>query len=142
MEHPRRGIDEAELRGLALDALGSEGDDGAGLTDVERLLIDLAVTAVTTSLDVAALRHAIAAALDGGSQIILFVLVRSLILSLFPAADRVPQSFAVFGASGNAVAFPTWCAPLVHPETSADPGRRWGNSATLSVDRCKAVPSP
>ncbi len=32
------------------------------------------------------------AALDGGSQVILFIL-----------------SFAVFGASGNAVAFPNWC---------------------------------
>lgn len=46
------------------------------------------------------------AALDGGSQVILFVL-----------------SFAVFGASGSAVAFPTW----------------WGNPATLSVDRCKST---
>ncbi|KAH9946487.1 OPT oligopeptide transporter protein-domain-containing protein [Amylocystis lapponica] len=43
------------------------------------------------------------AALDGGSQVILFIL-----------------SFAVFGASGNAVAFPNW----------------WGNPANLSVDRC------
>ncbi|KAI9058031.1 OPT oligopeptide transporter [Trametes sanguinea] len=43
------------------------------------------------------------AALDGGSQVILFIL-----------------SFAVFGASGDAIAFPNW----------------WGNPATLSVDRC------
>ncbi|PIL27341.1 transporter [Ganoderma sinense ZZ0214-1] len=43
------------------------------------------------------------AALDGGSQVILFIL-----------------SFAVFGASGNAVEFPNW----------------WGNPANLSVDRC------
>ncbi|KAF8524054.1 OPT oligopeptide transporter [Hysterangium stoloniferum] len=46
------------------------------------------------------------AALDGGSQVILFIL-----------------SFAVFGASGNDVPFPSW----------------WGNSGTLSVDRCKAT---
>ncbi|KAI0051926.1 OPT superfamily oligopeptide transporter [Auriscalpium vulgare] len=46
------------------------------------------------------------AALDGGSQVIIFIL-----------------SFAVFGASGNAVAFPNW----------------WGNPATLSVDRCAAT---
>ncbi|PPQ96839.1 hypothetical protein CVT26_006008 [Gymnopilus dilepis] len=50
--------------------------------------------------------YLMSAALDGGSQVILFVL-----------------SFAVFGASGNAVAFPTW----------------WGNPATLSVDRCKST---
>jgi len=50
--------------------------------------------------------YLLSAALDGGSQVILFIL-----------------SFAVFGASGNAVAFPNW----------------WGNSATLSVDRCKAT---
>ncbi|KAF8962606.1 OPT oligopeptide transporter [Flammula alnicola] len=50
--------------------------------------------------------YLLSAALDGGSQVILFVL-----------------SFAVFGASGSAVAFPTW----------------WGNPATLSVDRCKAT---
>ncbi|KAF9567140.1 OPT oligopeptide transporter [Agrocybe pediades] len=50
--------------------------------------------------------YLLSAALDGGSQVILFIL-----------------SFAVFGASGNAVAFPSW----------------WGNSATLSVDRCKAT---
>ncbi|KAI0945261.1 hypothetical protein AcW1_001521 [Taiwanofungus camphoratus] len=43
------------------------------------------------------------AALDGGSQVILFIL-----------------SFAVFGASGNAIAFPYW----------------WGNPENLSVDRC------
>ncbi|KAI0746554.1 OPT oligopeptide transporter [Daedaleopsis nitida] len=43
------------------------------------------------------------AALDGGSQVILFIL-----------------SFAVFGASGNEVSFPTW----------------WGNPATLGADRC------
>ena len=46
------------------------------------------------------------AALDGGSQVILFIL-----------------SFAVFGASGNAVPFPFWA----------------GNPATLSVDRCKST---
>ncbi|ETW80571.1 oligopeptide transporter [Heterobasidion irregulare TC 32-1] len=46
------------------------------------------------------------AALDGGSQIIMFIL-----------------SFAVFGASGNAVDFPNW----------------WGNPANLSVDRCAAT---
>ncbi|KZT33595.1 OPT superfamily oligopeptide transporter [Sistotremastrum suecicum HHB10207 ss-3] len=46
------------------------------------------------------------AALDGGSQVILFIL-----------------SFAVFGASGKAVDFPNW----------------WGNSATLSVDRCAST---
>jgi hypothetical protein len=52
--------------------------------------------------------YLLSAALDGGSQVILFIL-----------------SFAVFGASGNAVDFPTW----------------WGNpdTTTLSVDRCKAV---
>ncbi|OCH87078.1 OPT oligopeptide transporter [Obba rivulosa] len=48
------------------------------------------------------------AALDGGSQIILFIL-----------------SFAVFGASGNAVNFPNW----------------WGNPANLSVDRCALTDS-
>ncbi|TFK90092.1 OPT oligopeptide transporter [Polyporus arcularius HHB13444] len=47
--------------------------------------------------------YLLSAALDGGSQIILFIL-----------------SFAVFGASGNAVDFPNW----------------WGNPANLSVDRC------
>ncbi|CDO73896.1 hypothetical protein BN946_scf185016.g53 [Trametes cinnabarina] len=46
------------------------------------------------------------AALDGGSQVILFIL-----------------SFAVFGASGNAVDFPNW----------------WGNPANLSVDRCAST---
>ncbi|KAI0819456.1 OPT oligopeptide transporter [Trametes gibbosa] len=46
------------------------------------------------------------AALDGGSQVILFIL-----------------SFAVFGASGNAVAFPNW----------------WGNPGNLSVDRCAST---
>ncbi|THH21358.1 hypothetical protein EW146_g177 [Bondarzewia mesenterica] len=46
------------------------------------------------------------AALDGGSQVIMFIL-----------------SFAVFGASGNAVNFPNW----------------WGNPANLSVDRCAAT---
>ncbi|CAA7267213.1 unnamed protein product [Cyclocybe aegerita] len=46
--------------------------------------------------------YLLSAALDGGSQVILFIL-----------------SFAVFGASGNEVPFPSW----------------WGNSATLSVDR-------
>ncbi|EKM51095.1 uncharacterized protein PHACADRAFT_263059 [Phanerochaete carnosa HHB-10118-sp] len=46
------------------------------------------------------------AALDGGSQVIQFIL-----------------SFAVFGASGQAVDFPTW----------------WGNPANLSVDRCAAT---
>ncbi|TFK37910.1 OPT oligopeptide transporter protein-domain-containing protein [Crucibulum laeve] len=50
--------------------------------------------------------YLLSAALDGGSQIILFIL-----------------SFAVFGASGNEVPFPNW----------------WGNSATLSVDRCKST---
>ncbi|KAF8156006.1 OPT oligopeptide transporter [Crassisporium funariophilum] len=50
--------------------------------------------------------YLLSAALDGGSQVILFIL-----------------SFAVFGASGNSIPFPTW----------------WGNSATLSVDRCKSV---
>ncbi|KDR80229.1 hypothetical protein GALMADRAFT_1186070 [Galerina marginata CBS 339.88] len=50
--------------------------------------------------------YLMSAALDGGSQVILFLL-----------------SFAVFGASGNSVAFPTW----------------WGNPATLSVDRCKST---
>ncbi|KAJ7784362.1 OPT oligopeptide transporter protein-domain-containing protein [Mycena metata] len=46
--------------------------------------------------------YILSAALDGGSQVILFIL-----------------SFAVFGASGNSVAFPYWC--------------------TLSVDRCMAT---
>ncbi|KZV85364.1 OPT superfamily oligopeptide transporter [Exidia glandulosa HHB12029] len=47
------------------------------------------------------------AALDGGSQVILFIL-----------------SFAVFGASGNEVPFPTW----------------WGNPGEgLSADRCKST---
>ncbi|KAJ7245016.1 OPT oligopeptide transporter protein-domain-containing protein [Mycena haematopus] len=50
--------------------------------------------------------YILSAALDGGSQVILFIL-----------------SFAVFGASGNAVPFPSW----------------WGNPAELSVDRCKAT---
>ncbi|PPQ78625.1 hypothetical protein CVT25_010589 [Psilocybe cyanescens] len=50
--------------------------------------------------------YLLSAALDGGSQVILFVL-----------------SFAVFGASGNAIPFPTW----------------WGNSDTSSVDRCKST---
>ncbi|PCH45026.1 OPT oligopeptide transporter [Wolfiporia cocos MD-104 SS10] len=48
------------------------------------------------------------AALDGGSQVIMFIL-----------------SFAVFGASGNAVDFPYW----------------WGNPENLSVDRCALTPS-
>ncbi|RPD65255.1 OPT oligopeptide transporter [Lentinus tigrinus ALCF2SS1-7] len=47
--------------------------------------------------------YLLSAALDGGSQVILFIL-----------------SFAVFGASGNAVDFPYW----------------WGNPENLSVDRC------
>ncbi|KAF7316771.1 OPT oligopeptide transporter [Mycena chlorophos] len=46
------------------------------------------------------------AALDGGSQVILFIL-----------------SFAVFGASGNAIEFPFW----------------WGNPGNVSVDHCKAT---
>jgi len=50
--------------------------------------------------------YLLSAALDGGSQVILFIL-----------------SFAVFGASGNAIAFPNW----------------WGNPANLSVDRCAAT---
>ncbi|KAH8083293.1 OPT oligopeptide transporter [Cristinia sonorae] len=50
--------------------------------------------------------YLLSAALDGGSQVILFIL-----------------SFAVFGASGNAIAFPAW----------------WGNPADLSVDRCKST---
>ncbi|THH26497.1 hypothetical protein EUX98_g7691 [Antrodiella citrinella] len=50
--------------------------------------------------------YLLSAALDGGSQVILFIL-----------------SFAVFGASNKAVAFPNW----------------WGNSGTLSVDRCKST---
>ncbi|KJA17574.1 hypothetical protein HYPSUDRAFT_206043 [Hypholoma sublateritium FD-334 SS-4] len=51
--------------------------------------------------------YLLSAALDGGSQVILFIL-----------------SFAVFGASGKAVEFPTW----------------WGNPANVSVDRCKLTP--
>ncbi|CAL1709266.1 unnamed protein product [Somion occarium] len=50
--------------------------------------------------------YLLSAALDGGSQVILFIL-----------------SFAVFGASGNAVDFPNW----------------WGNPANLSVDRCAST---
>ncbi|KAF9047508.1 OPT oligopeptide transporter protein-domain-containing protein [Panaeolus papilionaceus] len=50
--------------------------------------------------------YLLSAALDGGSQVILFIL-----------------SFAVFGASGMEHPFPVW----------------WGNSATLSVDRCKST---
>ncbi|CAK5277553.1 unnamed protein product [Mycena citricolor] len=50
--------------------------------------------------------YILSAALDGGSQVIIFIL-----------------SFAVFGASGTAVAFPNW----------------WGNPATLSADRCKST---
>ncbi|KAH7106538.1 OPT superfamily oligopeptide transporter [Auriculariales sp. MPI-PUGE-AT-0066] len=46
------------------------------------------------------------AALDGGSQVILFIL-----------------SFAVFGAAGKSVSFPTW----------------WGNAADVSVDRCQST---
>ncbi|EIM86534.1 OPT oligopeptide transporter [Stereum hirsutum FP-91666 SS1] len=46
------------------------------------------------------------AALDGGTQVIQFIL-----------------SFAVFGASGNAIDFPYW----------------WGNPADKSVDRCAAT---
>jgi hypothetical protein len=51
--------------------------------------------------------YLMSAALDGGSQVILFIL-----------------SFAVFGASGTAVDFPTW----------------WGNPSNRSVDRCKLTP--
>ncbi|KAJ7067083.1 OPT superfamily oligopeptide transporter [Mycena amicta] len=50
--------------------------------------------------------YILSAALDGGSQVILFIL-----------------SFAVFGASGNAVDFPYW----------------WGNPETLSADRCMST---
>ncbi|KAL4253651.1 oligopeptide OPT transporter family protein [Abortiporus biennis] len=50
--------------------------------------------------------YLLSAALDGGSQVILFIL-----------------SFAVFGASGNAIAFPNW----------------WGNPANLSADRCAST---
>ncbi|KAJ7816982.1 OPT oligopeptide transporter [Mycena olivaceomarginata] len=50
--------------------------------------------------------YILSAALDGGSQVILFIL-----------------SFAVFGASGKAITFPSW----------------WGNPANLSVDRCKST---
>ncbi|KAF8919170.1 OPT oligopeptide transporter protein-domain-containing protein [Mucidula mucida] len=50
--------------------------------------------------------YLMSAALDGGSQVILFIL-----------------SFAVFGASGNAVDFPSW----------------WGNPSNLSADRCKST---
>ncbi|KAJ7625378.1 OPT oligopeptide transporter protein-domain-containing protein [Mycena polygramma] len=50
--------------------------------------------------------YILSAALDGGSQVILFIL-----------------SFAVFGASGNAVVFPTW----------------WGNPADKSADRCMST---
>ncbi|TCD68164.1 hypothetical protein EIP91_011442 [Steccherinum ochraceum] len=50
--------------------------------------------------------YLLSAALDGGSQVILFIL-----------------SFAVFGASGNAIAFPNW----------------WGNPANLSADRCMST---
>ncbi|KAF4602800.1 hypothetical protein EYR40_006017 [Pleurotus pulmonarius] len=50
--------------------------------------------------------YLLSAALDGGSQVILFIL-----------------SFAVFGAGGKAVAFPTW----------------WGNPENLSADRCKST---
>ncbi|KAG9219680.1 hypothetical protein CCMSSC00406_0005998 [Pleurotus cornucopiae] len=50
--------------------------------------------------------YLLSAALDGGSQVILFIL-----------------SFAVFGAGGRAVAFPSW----------------WGNPENLSADRCKST---
>ena len=49
--------------------------------------------------------YIVAAALDGGTQIIVFIL-----------------NFALFGAAGNAVAFPSW----------------WGNDLSLSADRCLA----
>jgi len=47
--------------------------------------------------------YIVAAALDGGTQVIIFIL-----------------NFALFGAAGNAHAFPQW----------------WGNDANLSADRC------
>ncbi|KAJ3474399.1 hypothetical protein NLI96_g12479 [Meripilus lineatus] len=50
--------------------------------------------------------YLLSAALDGGSQVILFIL-----------------SFAVFGASGNAISFPNW----------------WGNPSNLSADRCAST---
>lgn len=50
--------------------------------------------------------YLMSAALDGGSQVIMFIL-----------------SFAVFGASGSAITFPSW----------------WGNPANLSADRCMAT---
>lgn len=65
MEHPRSGIDEVELRALALEAFGPV-DDGPGLSIMERRLVELAVAAVTTSLDVGAIRRSIARGLDAG----------------------------------------------------------------------------
>ncbi|KAH9949944.1 OPT oligopeptide transporter [Amylocystis lapponica] len=49
--------------------------------------------------------YIVAAALDGGTQVIVFIL-----------------NFAIFGAAGNAHAFPQW----------------WGNDENLSADRCLA----
>ena len=53
--------------------------------------------------------YLLSAALDGGSQVILFILVRRCaILSTIRNNNTSFQSFAVFGASGNAVDFPNW----------------------------------
>lgn len=52
------------------------------------------------------------AALDGGSQVIMFILVSlaSHYYEIYTCAHDILffQSFAVFGASGNAVDFPNW----------------------------------
>ncbi|KAI0918825.1 hypothetical protein AcW1_009464 [Taiwanofungus camphoratus] len=52
--------------------------------------------------------YIIAAGMDGGTQVVLFIL-----------------NFAIFGAAGNAHAFPQW----------------WGNDFNLSADRCAPPPS-
>lgn len=69
--------------------------------------------------------YLLSAALDGGSQVIIFILVRtSFCHTTYPHSYGYSrQSFAVFGASGKAVDFPYW----------------WGNPdpSVLSVDRCK-----
>lgn len=66
--HPRSGVDLAELRAAAVAALDGRGEraDGPGLSDTDRHLVELGVAAVTTALDLATMRRAIADALDGG----------------------------------------------------------------------------
>jgi hypothetical protein len=64
---------------------------------------------------------------DGGSQVILFILVRFFVIYEYTSMLTLSlKSFAVFGASGRDVPFPNW----------------WGNPAALSVDRCKVRKFP